>query len=264
MLVPMIRNVREVVKKYLDRDKVDGVLALKRENGHVGPHLFVKGDDIDSLEIDPKYTLAGVAPVVLSSGVERIAIIGRGCDERAFLELAKRNQIDRERIEFIGVACSEEQAMECECDRPYPVEVVFGDKTKGVEPEELKDVNELSLDERYQYWRDAFSKCIKCYGCKNACPVCTCQECVLEDQAWVKKGEIPPEFPMFHLIRAYHMADRCVHCYECEEACPTGIPLTLLYRQLRQDLSELFDYLPGVDDGTPPLATTLEDEELET
>lgn len=263
MLVLMLEDIRKLVKKTLDGGKVDGVLALWRENGRVGPHLFVKGDDVSTLEIDPKYNLASVAILALASGVKKIALIGRGCDERALVELFKRYQIDEDAIEFIGMACSVEQAKFCECDIPYPTEIQFGEKVKGVVPPELEDVNEMSLDERFAYWRDAFAKCIKCYGCKNACPVCVCQDCVLEDPMWVKKGEIPPAFPMFHLIRAYHMADRCVQCYECEEACPMGIPLTLLYRQLRQDMKELFDYLPGASDAKPPLTTVLEDEKLE-
>ena len=259
----MIEKVRELVKEYLDEGKVDGVLALKLENGHVGPQLFVKGDDVGTLEIDPKYNLAGIAAIVLASGVDRIALIGRGCDERTLVELVKRYQVDRDKIEFIGLACSAEQAQACECDIPYPTEIQIGEKVEGVVPDELKNVDDMSLDDRFEYWREAFKKCIKCYGCKNACPVCICEDCVLEDGNWVKKGEIPPAFPMFHLIRAYHMADRCVHCYECEEACPMDIPLTLLYRQLRQDLKELFDYLPGASDAKPPLTTVLEDEKLE-
>jgi ferredoxin len=263
MLVDMIEKIRELAEKYLDEGRVDGVLALKRENGHVGPHLFLKGEDIGALEIEPKHTLGGVVAIALASGAKKIAIIGRGCDERTLLELTKRYQVGKESIEFIGLACSAEQAQACECDRPWPEEIIFGEKVDGVVPPELANVNEMSLDDRYKYWKDVFAKCIKCYGCKNACPVCICRECVLEDQMWVKKGEVPPAFPLFHLIRAFHMADRCVHCYECEEACPAGIPLTLIYRQLREDMSELFDYLPGVADGIPPLATVIEDEELE-
>ena len=95
MLVDMIEKVRKLVEKYLNEGKVDGVLALKREDGHVGPHLFVKGDDIGILEIEPKHTLAGIAAIALTSGVKKIAIIGRGCDERTLVELVKRYQVTR-------------------------------------------------------------------------------------------------------------------------------------------------------------------------
>jgi coenzyme F420-reducing hydrogenase beta subunit len=104
MLVDMIEKIRELAEKYLNEGRVDGVLALKRENGHVGPHLFLKGEDVGTLEIEPKHTLGGVAAIALASGAKKIAIIGRGCDERTLLELTKRYQVGKESIEFIGLA----------------------------------------------------------------------------------------------------------------------------------------------------------------
>ena len=101
---------------------------------------------------------------------------------------------------------------------------------------------------RAEYWQQAFSKCIKCYGCRDVCPVCVCDECELIAPEWITPGKIPPEFPLFHLIRAYHVADSCVNCVECEATCPVSIPLRSLQQLIwRQPPETVFESVPGLD-----------------
>ena len=83
----------------------------------------------------------------------------------------------------------------------------------------------------FDRWMYEFQKCLKCYGCRDICPVCFCKECSLEHGDLVETGGVPPEVPLFHLIRAVHMAGRCIDCGLCEDACPVDIPLRLLYRK---------------------------------
>ncbi len=124
----------------------------------------------------------------------------------------------------------------------------------------MRKLLEQSFDERMAFWHHEFSRCIKCYGCRNACPVCICDECILEDKLWVQPGVVPPDYASFQFIRAYHISDKCIGCGECEAACPMDIPLTRLYALVRETVKELFDYEAGTDVAEPsPLATTLEE-----
>ena len=41
------------------------------------------------------------------------------------------------------------------------------------------------------------------------------------------------------------MAGRCIDCGLCEDACPSNIPLRLLYREVNEIVSDIFDYRPG-------------------
>ena len=110
----------------------------------------------------------------------------------------------------------------------------------------------LSLDQ----YMDEFDKCIKCYGCREACPICHCVECTMEMESpeWVTKGELPPG-PMFHLIRLVHIADSCTNCGQCEEVCPAEIPLARIWHKIGIQIQELFNYKPGYDvDQKPPLS----------
>ena len=107
--------------------------------------------------------------------------------------------------------------------------------------------------ERFDYWKDAFSRCIKCYGCRDVCPMCFCKECALEDDNLVATGAIPPEIPVFHLTRAIHMVGRCIDCGLCNEACPADIPLRTLYKKVADIIDDQFQYRPGYTTGKSPL-----------
>jgi formate dehydrogenase subunit beta len=127
--------------------------------------------------------------------------------------------------------------------------------------EEFEKLKRMSPEQRLEYWFKQFDKCIKCYGCKEACPVCYCKDCYLgSTRLMVKGGEIPPD-KMFHLIRLFHIADSCLNCGQCEAACPAEIPISLLYHALYHDLSSLFHYESGIkEDELPPLGMITEEE----
>ncbi len=99
---------------------------------------------------------------------------------------------------------------------------------------------------RMKFWEQEFSKCMKCFGCRDVCPICICDKCEMEDAEWIDPGRIPPQF-LFHLIRAYHVADLCIGCGECEATCPAGIPLRALQSLVHREPPEtVFDYVPGL------------------
>ncbi len=259
-------EIRERVRQLLDDDRLPGVLGLRAEHGHVGPHVFNSADDLTALVLEPRYGMALVCQAILDGSPKgRLGVVARGCDERALIEMAKLGQVDLARLVLIGLACSEQQARECMCTRPYPRRIDVGEKVAGVAPGDDARVQQLlaqDVQARLAFWQSEFNRCIKCYGCRNVCPVCICDACVLEEMCWVERGKIPPELP-FHLIRAYHIADKCILCGACESACPVDIPLTTLYALSQARLKELFDYEPGLDvTQKSPLTTTLEETPL--
>jgi formate dehydrogenase subunit beta len=127
---------------------------------------------------------------------------------------------------------------------------------------DLKPLQELDQVERLEYWLGEFNKCVKCYGCRDACPICYCDNCLLEaNRDYLEKGKVPPTVA-FPLTRLAHVADSCVNCGQCQDVCPMELPLSKLFTLLHKKLSELFAYTPGleVEQGPPLLAIT--DEEL--
>ncbi len=108
---------------------------------------------------------------------------------------------------------------------------------------------------------EATSRCIKCYQCIEACPLCFCEDCSTKKPWLVTPGVIPPPF-MFHLIRFSHIADSCINCGQCEERCPMDIPLSLFMHSLQADLQDISGFCPGVNMDMPVLAK-IGDEEWE-
>ena len=247
-----MKEMVEKVKQLLNEGKITGFIGLKKQHGQPGPHLFTKDniEDLESLVVgDTRYPLNKVLLRVANRHVgDRLGVMVRGCDERGLNELFKWNQLHRDRVVPVGIACPPELAEACECYKPYPSEWVVGDKTEGISQSKRLEENEkLPQDERLHYWMDQFNKCIKCYGCRDVCPMCFCKVCSLQDRNFILTGKLPTENPTFHLSRAVHMVGRCIDCGLCEEACPVDIPIRTLYKKVGEIVSDVFDYKTGDD-----------------
>jgi NADPH-dependent glutamate synthase beta subunit-like oxidoreductase len=49
----------------------------------------------------------------------------------------------------------------------------------------FKDLGEMAAGDRLSYWLSLFNRCIKCYKCRDSCPLCYCRECAMEpDGGW--------------------------------------------------------------------------------
>lgn len=144
------------------------------------------------------------------------------------------------------------------CENPNPVvaDIILGTEKEAAAPgdrfAEVQELEDLSPEEKNAYWDRQFSRCLRCYACRNVCPACTCRQCVFdqEETVWVSKRNNLSENTAFQLIRAFHVAGRCVDCGECDRVCPMDIPLRKLNRKILMDLNDLFDApTPGSRDG---------------
>ncbi len=123
---------------------------------------------------------------------------------------------------------------------------------------QVEEIEALSVEERWNWFQEEISSCIRCYACRNVCPLCYCPTCFVDDSRpqWVGKSKEQVDTALFHIVRAYHCAGRCTDCGSCESVCPMGIKMRLFTKKLQKDCLELFDFEPGLDPDIPlPLTT---------
>ena len=147
-------------------------------------------------------------------------------------------------------------------------EIIGGDVTPPEASDRFEQVRALEAmtpDERFDFWRGELSRCIRCNACRNVCPACSCESCVFDnpDSGIAQKAAVTSfEENNFHIIRAFHVAGRCTDCGECSRVCPENIPLHLLNRKFISDIDHFYgEYQAGESEGQrAPLVNYTEDD----
>lgn len=121
---------------------------------------------------------------------------------------------------------------------------------------DVRAVEAMNPEQRWKYFEDLLAPCVRCYACRNACPLCYCPTCFVDESRpqWVGKGQDASDVRTFHFLRAFHCAGRCTDCGSCERACPVGINMRVFTRKLEKDCLDLFGWEAGLSlDVRPPL-----------
>jgi len=199
-------------------------------------------------------------------------IIVKGCDAKTLAVLESENQINRENIVVIGIACSgihvrkklQDKCLSCDVRQPPHCDVVIGDaaiseaapdETKNDRYGKLAGLLSMTGKQRHEYWSKEFARCVKCYACRQNCPLCYCEVCVADknrptriDTSATLKGNFA-----WNILRAFHLAGRCIGCSACTSACPAGIDLDLLNLTLAKAAEDNFQYRAGMERHAEPL-----------
>ncbi len=206
----------------------------------------------------------------------RAAIVVKVCDERALVVLEKESQLDRKDLHVIGMACNgmgQPKCATCDVRVPRFADEVIGEVAPGFNLASAALRGGAALEallakppaERMAYWSREFERCVKCYACRQVCPLCYCERCIVDknrptviDPSPTVKGNFA-----WHITRAFHLAGRCIGCDECTRACPAGIDLRLLNLSLAKAAEEHFGYRAGINRDVEPLIGTysLQDKE---
>jgi ferredoxin len=130
----------------------------------------------------------------------------------------------------------------------------------------LAELVKLNPDERFAYWQRELSKCIKCYACRQACPMCYCTRCTVEvnQPQWIPVQSNTHGNMDWHILRAMHLAGRCISCGECGRACPVGIPCHLLTMHLADQVHNYFNVYAGTSDKMSSVLSTYEPNDKES
>lgn len=246
----MTQIVRNRARELFEAGEVSAFAAWEagRFEGVRSPMVVRKGEDVERLVCDD-YCAPLIAKYALEHVSEgKVGLVARGCEARAVNRFVADHQLKRDQVYVLGLPCSGMKDPET------------GEELKPYRFAEVDRIEAMGREERRAYFDNVYSACIRCYACRNACPVCTCRECFVEQErvGWQGKEHNVDEARFYGLTRAFHVGDRCIECGECERVCPMHLPLmSLVHKQVR-DIDRLFGPYEGgglSDSGPDPLRT---------
>jgi len=179
-------------------------------------------------------------------------------------------KVEGKKKEFTTTQVLFDHCLACELPTPQEYDILLGEVRPPAPELEVSEQNiaklkETPTAERWEFWKNEFSRCIRCYACRNACPACFCQRCFVEETEpqWVMPVPRWQDNLIFQIVRNIHVAGRCTDCGECERVCPVNIPLRSLSREMYDIVDELFSFKSGMDKEALPLMAHYEQEEAE-
>jgi formate dehydrogenase subunit beta len=244
------KNIEEKVGIIVKGCDSRSVVELLKENQIDRDKIFIVGVPCTGL-VDPEKLLEAAN----CSPADVVEVADEG---DAFLVTLKKGTQRIEKEKILRGEC-----LVCKYPTPQVYDVLLGEAVASLpwvndNYSLIKEQESLSSEEKARHWNKEFSRCIRCYACRNICPACTCEECIFDKKTprWISKSNDVSENLVYHLVRAFHVAGRCVDCGECERACPMNIPLRSLNKKVEKDVLELFNYTTGIDiDQIQPMTT---------
>lgn len=224
--------VQQSARNMLAEGEVDLVIGY----GDSGPVFVRRAEDAGRLTCgDTRLNLAAYLKRKEIRKLGRIAIVVKPNDARSLVVLERESQVEPGTVRTIPVGEA----------RPP----VFAD---------LDALLARPPAERMAWWAGEFARCIRCYACRQACPMCYCEQCIADKNRPVTIDSSPGPLGNFawHVTRAFHQAGRCVGCGACNAACPAGIDLRLLNQAIARAAAESFGFRAGADaEAAPPIGS---------
>lgn len=261
-------NIKKIAKRILKDGLVDAVVGFQKASlpGMSQPFIARTKKDAEKLIFDNTCRMNLVA--YLPGLTKKIGIVVKGCDSRNLVTLIMENKIKRKELYIIGVPCTgvldkKSNVLQENCNTCIQRNPVIFDELAGPEVEELdikdrfrdvKAIEAMAPAGKQDFFDNTLKECTRCYACRNACPLCYCPVCFVDESRpqWVGKTTDPIDVKTYHLLRAFHNAGRCTDCGACEAACPSGIKMRIFTRKTIKDCVDNYGWETGMDNEQRP------------
>lgn len=252
-------KIRQEARRLLEEQVVDVIVGYQRgwDDDVVTPCFVRDASEAEGMVFNEQCThnlanyLVGREGLLTSrlrrtDEKVRVGLVARPGTLRAIVGLIQERQIKREDVVILGIVDGTPVGIE--------PDVTVGRIEEDVEKEErirarIQELDQMSPSERWAWWEREFAKCIRCYACRQACPFCYCERCIVDENQpqWIGRSPSTKNNRSWNVIRALHLVGRCIGCGECERVCPMDIPLSLINTRLSSRVEEAFEYVAGRD-----------------
>jgi ferredoxin len=269
-----MKELRELARKLLTEKTVGVVVGWEEGPRGARPIFVTDAAQADKLIFDARCVhnlatyLSPRRPHLKRLG--KPAVVVKGCDVKAVAGLIRETQLKREEVVIIGMRCggvvrepsmrgelkSETVSPRCaRCDSREPK--LFDHLLGTAQPEPPKPpgddpvakLEKMSPAERWKFWQEELSRCVRCHACREVCPMCFCATCVADKSRpqWIETSATPRANLAWQATRVMHLAGRCVGCGECTRACPSDIPLSFLLAHVAHSVEQRYGYKTSDD-----------------
>ena len=293
----MENTLRQKARELLEKGEVKVVIGYgwNKRKTHTTPVFITKPQDVEKLIFNPlcvnnlSLYLTRKFPDIKALG--KPAIVAKGCDIKTIAVLISESQLKREDVVILGMSCNgvvykqelwkgelkpeimPTKCHNCDVRNPHIADIIIGEKVNFTPPDtpagmvfdKIRELDKKSNSERWDFWIEHFNRCIKCYACRQVCPLCYCERCIAEKNMpqWIETSAHPRGNLAWNLKRAMDLTGRCTFCGECERACPVNIPLNLVNQKLVLVVKDAFGHKAGYDEKVHPpmIVFNMEDQE---
>ena len=265
-----MKELQELAAKLLSDGAVTVVIGYEEGPRGVRPAFITKAEQAQKLVFDDR-CVQNLATYLNPrrkhiAQLGKAAVVVKGCDARAVAGLIRERQIARESLVILAMRCggvlqhpeadtaltSETVSVRCAgCDAREPklYDYILGElppepPVNPARAEQIAKLEAMPPAERKEFWDQALSHCIRCHACREACPMCFCDQCTAEkgQPQWIDPSPTLHANRAWQMMRVMHQAGRCVDCLECERACPEDIPLGLFARYIADVVEQRYSY----------------------
>ena len=282
----MENTLRQKARELLEKGEVKVVIGYgwNKRKTHTTPVFITKPQDVEKLIFNPlcvnnlSLYLTRKFPDIKALG--KPAIVAKGCDIKTIAVLISESQLKREDVVILGMSCNgvvykqelwkgelkpeimPTKCHNCDVRNPHIADIIIGEKVNFTPPDtpagmvfdKIRELDKKSNSERWDFWIEHFNRCIKCYACRQVCPLCYCERCIAEKNMpqWIETSAHQRGNLAWNLKRAMDLTGRCTFCGECERACPVNIPLNLVNQKLALVVKDAFGHKAGYDEKVHP------------
>jgi formate dehydrogenase subunit beta len=257
-------NLRNEARRLLASGEVSMVLGYGRgfDENHPMPYAAKKPEEADNLIFNEYCTYNLARYLTKYPPKTKIAVAVKAADSRAVVQLIQEEKLRREDLVLLGIPVvglkdpksgeAVDRRTASHLANPVLYDVLLGDEIHGVADaspyDALAELEGMDEEAKAAFWKKEFGKCIRCFACRKACPMCYCDPCFMDASRprWADKSPTADGNLMYHLTRFYHLAGRCIDCGECSRACPVDIPLYLFHKKIAKDCETMFKQSAGM------------------